>query len=141
MKQLATGLLLSGLVIFSSCKKDDAPVIDPRDAFVGEYEAEDCLGFEEDLEIEKDAKNAKNLIIKSENLEVFYDAKDVEAEVSGDEFSFEKEYSYENPMSGEMIEGIVKGKGKLKGKKLTINIEFTEDGESDECDIEGDKKN
>ncbi len=140
IKQLTTGLLLSGLVVFSSCKKDDAPDIDPRDVFVGEYKAEDCVGFGEDLEIEKDSKNAKYIIIHSQNLEDFYNATEVEAEVSGNEFTFEQAYTWENASNGEMIEGVVKGKGKLNGKKLTINVKFSEDGTSDECDIEGDKK-
>lgn len=137
-KQLTSGLLVSGIIIFSGCKKDDAPKIDPRDTFVGEYVAEDCFGFEEDLEIEKDSKNDKNIIIHSENMAEFYNLEEVEAEVSGSEFSFEEEYSYE--FDSETIEGVLKGKGKLNGKDLTIDIKFTEDGDSDECDITGEKK-
>lgn len=137
-KLLASGFLISGILIFSACKKDDAPRIDPRDTFVGKYEAEDCDEFEADLEIEKDTKDDKKIIIKSENLEEFYNLEEVEAEVSGNEFTFEEEYSYE--IFGQTIEGELKGKGKLNGKDLTIDIKYTEDGDSDECDITGEKK-
>jgi hypothetical protein len=137
-KLLASGLLLSGIVIFSACKKDDAPRIDPRDAFVGKYEAEDCDDFEANLEIEKDAKNDKKIIIVSENLKEFYNLEEVEAEVAGNEFTFEEDYSYQ--IFGQTIEGELEGRGKLNGKDLKIDIKYTEDGDSDECDITGEKE-
>jgi hypothetical protein len=141
-KSFLSALLVAGIVVFSSCKKDDAPKVDPRDAFVGEYEMNFvCFDADDELEIEKDSKDAKIVILNSQVLE-YIGIEDLEAEISGNEIIIEEtDFDFIDPEDGTRYTGELTGDGKLKGKELTLELTLSADsGESDTCDVEGEKK-
>ncbi len=140
IKQFAATLFLSGLIVFSSCKKDDEPV-DPRNALIGTYDIElGCASGKAELEIAKDPSDPKKLILTSEVFEVL-GLDEIEAEVKGGGFELEDtEYSFIDPEDGVRVEGEVSGEGEVKGKNLEMSFTLTGAAGSQSCDIEGEKQ-
>lgn len=139
MKSFLSVLLLSGLVVFSSCKKDDTPA-DPRDAFVGEYEMKaqcNSAGGDIELEIEKDPNSAKDLILNSSFFD-YFNIEDVEAEISGNGFEI-PETNVSIVQNGVTYNGKMEGEGSMNGKVLTIDISFSGNID-DDCELFGSKE-
>jgi hypothetical protein len=139
MKSFLSVLLLSGIVVFSGCKKDDTPA-DPRDTFVGEYEMSakcDNASGKVDLEIEKDPNDAKTLILNSPFFDEF-GIDDVEAEIAGNGFEI-PETNVRLLQNGVTYNGKMEGEGSMNGKVLTIDFSFSGNID-DACELHGSKE-